>query len=137
MRLVHQSITVSVINFMKIHSALLQFGLCLAACLPLPSHAGLEVPFWIYPEWIAAKVMDFHSRNTERILLAQAKAQAQAQAKTNGNVAVNANASPTSNNEQTVRKVNLAPVETATAKINEKHLSKEELMELRRQLRQK
>ncbi len=118
---------------MKIHSALLQFGLCLAACLPLPSHAGLEVPFWLYPEWISAKVMDFHSRNTERILLAQA----QAQAKTNGNVAVNANASPTSNNEQTVRKVNLAPVETATAKLNEKHLSKEELMELRRQLRQK
>ena len=118
---------------MKIHSAYLQFGLWLATCLPLPSHAGVEVPYWLHPEWIAAKVMDFHARNTDRML----QAQAQSHAKNNGNVAVNANATTTSNNEQTVRKTNLAPVETATAKINEKHLSKEELMELRKQLRQK
>ena len=131
--MVHQSITVSVINIMNIHSAHLQFGLCLAACLPLPSHAGLEVPFWIYPEWVAAKVMDFHTRNTERILLAQA----QAQSKNNVQGTVNVASNATPKIEQTVRKTNLAPVETATAKINEKHLSKEELMELRKQLRQK
>jgi hypothetical protein len=118
---------------MKIHSALLQLSLWLTACLPLPSHAGVEVPYWLYPEWIAAKVMDFHTRNSERLELAQA----QTQAKNNGIVTANTNSPPVSNNEQTVRKTNLAPVETATAKINEKHLSKEELMELRKQLRQK
>ena len=118
---------------MKIHTAYLQFGLCLAACLPLPSHAGLEVPFWIYPEWIAAKAMDFHTRNTERILLAQT----QAQVKNNAQGAVNVASNATPKNEQTVRKTNMAPVETATPKINEKHLSKAELMELRKQLRQK
>ena len=118
---------------MKTHSAHLQFGLWLAACLPLPGHAGAEVPYWLYPEWIASKVMEFHTRNTERILLTQA----QAQVKNNAQGAVNIASNTTPKNEQTVRKTNLAPVETATAKINEKHLSKEELMELRKQLRQK
>jgi hypothetical protein len=118
---------------MKIRSVHLQFGLYLAACLPLTSHAGLEVPFWVYPEWIAAKVIDFHTRNTERFLLAQTQTQVKNNAQ--GTVIVASNATP--KNEQTVRKTNLAPVETATAKINEKHLSKEELMELRKQLRQK
>jgi hypothetical protein len=129
--LVHQSITVDVINFMKIHSTYLrfslQFGLCLAACLPLTSHAGVEVPYWLYPEWIAARVMDFHTRNTERIELAQA------QAKTKSN----ANSTMAVNSDQNQQKPTLAPVETATPKINEKHLSKEELIELRKQLRQK
>ena len=131
--MVHQSFTVGVINIMKIHSAHLQFGLWLAACLPLPSHAGADVPYWLYPEWIASKVMEFHTRNTERILLTQA----QAQVKNNAQGTVNVASNTTPKNEQTVRKTNLAPVETATAKINEKHLSKEELMELRKQLRQK
>jgi hypothetical protein len=116
---------------MKIHSAhlrfSLQFGLYLAACLPLPSHAGIEVPYWLYPEWIAARVMDFHTRNTERIELAQAHAKAKS----------NVNSTMASINDQNQRKPNLAPVETATPKVNEKHLSKEELMELRKQLRQK
>ena len=116
---------------MKIRSAYLrfglQFGLCMTAFLPLPSHAGMEVPYWLYPEWIAARVMDFHTRNTERIELAQAQAKAKN----------NANSTVTSSNDQNQRKPNLAPVETATPKVNEKHLSKEELMELRKQLRQK
>jgi hypothetical protein len=56
---------------------------------------------------------------------------AQAQAK--NNVSSNAAAST----DQNQRKPNLAPVETATPKVNEKHLSREELMELRKQLRQK
>lgn len=130
---------------MKIRSAHLQFSLCLAACLPLPSHAGLEVPYWLYPEWIADKMMDFHHRNSERF--EQAKVAAQTKNNPNGatnaaanaaaNNAANTAANTATNNEPTVRKTNLAPVETATAKINEKHLSKEELMELRKQLRQK
>jgi hypothetical protein len=41
------------------------------------------------------------------------------------------------NSETSVRKTSLAPVETATAKVNEKYLTKEELIELRKQLRQK
>ena len=116
------------------HRFRLQFGLCLAVFLPLPSHAGMEVPYWLYPEWIAAKVMDFHTRNTERIELAQAQAQAK-------NTANTANAASTTNaalvNDQNQRRPNLAPVETATAKVNEKYLTKDELLELRRQLRQK
>lgn len=110
---------------MKIHSVYLQFGLCLAASLPLPSQAGMEVPYWLYPEWIAARVMDFHTRNTERLALAQAQAK--------NNVSSNA----ATNTEQNQRKPNLAPVETATPKVNEKHLSRDELIELRKQLRQK
>jgi hypothetical protein len=90
------------------------------------------VPYWLYPEWIAAKVLDFHNRNSERF----EQAQIVAQAKNNpNNPNIPTNASP--NGEQNVRKTNLAPVETATAKINEKHLTKEELIELRKQLRQK
>ena len=100
--------------------------------MPLPSHAGVDVPYWLYPEWIAAKVMDFHTRNSERF----EQAQIVAQAKNNPNSA-NTPVNATLNAEQNVRKTNLAPVETATAKINEKHLSKEELIELRKQLRQK
>lgn len=118
---------------MKIHSAHLQLGLWLAACLPMPSHAGLEVPYWLYPQWIAAKVQDFHTRNTDRTL----QTQAQTSPKNNARGVENDASNATQKNEQTLRKTNLAPVETATVKINEKHLSKEELIELRKQLRQK
>jgi hypothetical protein len=58
---------------------------------------------------------------------------AQAQAKTKSN----ANSTMAVNSDQNQQKPTLAPVETATPKINEKHLSKEELIELRKQLRQK
>jgi hypothetical protein len=128
---------------MKIHSAhlriRLQFGLCLAAFLPLPSHAGLEVPYWLYPEWIAAKVMDFHVKNSERIEIAQAQAKVKNSPATtqNSNSTANGATPVATSSEQPLRKANLAPVETATPKVNEKHLSKDELMELRKQLRQK
>ncbi|MEQ1535267.1 MAG: hypothetical protein ABL923_05265 [Burkholderiaceae bacterium] len=128
---------------MKIHSAhlriSLQFGLCLAAFLPLPSHAGLEVPYWLYPEWIAAKVMNFHSKNSERIEIAQAQAKDKNSSATsqNSNSTANGAIPIATSTEQPLRKTNLAPVETATPKVNEKHLSKDELMELRKQLRQK
>jgi hypothetical protein len=87
----------------------------------------MELPYWLYPEWVAARVMDFHTRNTARIELAQAQAQ----------IKNNANSDITSGNDQNQRKPNFAPVETATPKVNEKYLSKEELLELRKQLRQK
>lgn len=134
---------------MKIYSTIpslgLQFCLYLATCLPLPSHAGMELPYWLYPEWIAAKVVDFHTRNSERLEQAQLAAQAKNNANpaaTNSTAtnAATANATPgtePAQKDQTVRKGSLAPVETAKIKINEKHLSKEELMELRKQLRQK
>jgi hypothetical protein len=109
---------------MKIHSLHFQICCCLAACLPLASHAGVELPYWLYPEWMVAKVMAFHERNTERMVLAQAQAQAQTQTQTQ-------------NQAKTTPTTTLAPVETATVKANEKHLSKEELLELRKQLRDK
>lgn len=123
----------------------LQLGLCLAASLPLPSHAGIDVPYWLYPEWIAAKVMDFHGRNSERFEIAQAQAKIKnndintqtAQSAQSPNSNANTTTSAAANTEQPLRKTSLAPVETATPKVNEKHLSKEELMELRKQLRQK
>lgn len=123
---------------MKIHSIHLQFGLCLAVWLPLPSHAGMEVPYWLYPEWIASKVMDFHTRNTERS--EQAQLVTQAKNNPNGSVSMSPNtANPPNilNTEPNQRKTNLAPVENANVKVNEKYLSKEELIELRKQLRQK
>ena len=140
---------------MKIHSAHLrfrfQFGLCLAFFLPLNSYAGMEVPYWLYPEWIAAKVMDFHARNSERYEQTQQAQHAQhaqlvAKAKNNPNgnnqngavntAQINAtNGTPAGDLNQ--RKTSLAPVENATPKVNEKYLSKDELMELRKQLRQK
>jgi hypothetical protein len=123
---------------MKIHHARLQFGLWLVVCLPLPSHAGVEVPYWLYPEWIAAKVIDFHARNTERAEAAQAQAQAKKNDNTNGASNGGGNGGGNGNNvEQNKRKTTMVPVETAQPKMNEKYLSKDELAELRKQLRQK
>ena len=120
---------------MKIHNVRIQFGLCLAACLPLPSNAGIEVPYWLDPEWVAAKVMNFHSRNSERMALEQAQATAKAQTQTQTQTKNNANS--TVNYDPNPRRSSLAPVETALPKMNEKYLSKDELAELRKQLRQK
>ena len=129
---------------MKKYSTLLQFGLCLAACLPMASHADVEVPYWINPKWLMAKVLDFHVRNTERYEQVQVLAQAKNASNSTSNVAVNVSSSNVTNvtnvatgKDQNQGKTNLAPVENATVKINEKQLSKEELMELRKQLRQK
>jgi hypothetical protein len=135
---------------MKTYSVYLQFGLWLAACMPLPSYAGMEVPHWLYPEWIAAKVMEFHARNSERYeqtqIVAQLKTTTTPISSSNSVSIVTITASPTAgtttptttmNSETSARKISLAPVETATAKVNEKYLSKEELIELRKQLRQK
>lgn len=128
---------------MKIHSAHLQFCLCLAACLPLTSHAEMDVPHWINPKWLVAKVMDFHTKNSERFEQTQVIAQTKSTSPTSPALPVTANVAPNTvtnvvaSKDLNPRKINLAPVENATAKVNEKYLSKEELMELRKQLRQK
>jgi hypothetical protein len=120
---------------MKIHSAHLRLSFWLTAVLPLPGYADVQIPFWLDPEWIQTKLMDLHIRNSERIAQeqaqakAKAQAQAQAQAKNNASAAID--------NGQNPRRSTPAPVETALPKMNEKYLSKEELAELRKQLRQR
>ncbi len=90
--------------------------------------------------------MDFHTRNTERIELAQALTKKNGTGsgndKDNGNgnisstVSGNGVTAPVVKNDKTERNSGLAPVEVAVPKMNEKYLSKEELRELRKQLRQ-
>jgi uncharacterized protein with NAD-binding domain and iron-sulfur cluster len=123
---------------MRSYNIHFKFGLWLMACMPLSSHAALEMPYWLYPEWIVTKVVDFHTRNSDRLEQAQAleKAKSAAQAKTKSTVSNQTNTLPTTA-DTVSRQPKLAPVEYATPKINEKQLSKEELHELRMQLRQK
>lgn len=120
---------------MKIHAAHLRLSFWVAALLPLPSSADIRIPFWMDPEWIQTKLLDFHNRNTERMAQEQVLAKAKAQAQTQPPAQINP--SPAVINDPNGRRVSLAPVETALPKMNEKYLSKEELAELRRQLRQK
>ena len=84
-----------------------------------------------------AKVMDFHTKNSERYDQVQVLAQAKNTSNGAANVPSNSLSNVVSSNDPNPRKTNLAPVENASVKVNEKHLSKEELMELRKQLRQK
>jgi hypothetical protein len=124
---------------MKTFHLRFKFILVLTAALPLPIFAEVSLPRWLDPNWIQEKLLDIHLRNTERIEAAQA--QAQAQAKKNGSTSVNSNVNANANAAGSVNangkdKTALAPVETAQPKMNEKYLSKEELSELRRQLRQ-
>jgi hypothetical protein len=134
---------------MKIHSIHFYLSFILAAALPVPSYAQVQLPNWLNPFWIQAKLMDFHITNTERVEQVQAQAQAKKNAGAssstnangngngNGNVNGNGIATTVANADQIQRKTGLAPVETAQPKMNEKYLSKEELAELRKQLRQK
>lgn len=123
---------------MRSYNIHFKFGLWFMACMPLSGHAALEVPYWLYPEWIVTKVVDFHTRNSDRLEQAQAleKSKIAAQAKTNSTVSNPTNTLPTTA-DTALRQRKLAPVEYATPKINEKLLTKEELLELRMQLRQK
>jgi hypothetical protein len=124
---------------MKIHSIHLYLSFLTAAALPVPSYAQVQLPNWLNPFWIQAKLMDFHITNTERVEQVQAQAQAKKNASANSSANANANgiATTVANADQMQRKTGLAPVETAQPKMNEKYLSKEELAELRKQLRQK
>jgi hypothetical protein len=130
---------------MKKHSTFLFISLSVAAMSPQSSYAQMELPVWLQPSWIQAKLADFHARNVERYELAQANkaANTSSTTTTNGTNAANANAAtnngvlnPEAAKLQPKQTVSLAPVETAVPKLNEKHLTPEELKELRRQLRQ-
>ncbi len=124
---------------MKIHSTFLYLSLCVTISSPTLSHAQVTLPVWLQPTWIQAKLMGFHEKNTERFDVAQANT-----ANSNGrqvptstnNGTVNTSANTHVAQPQFKQTANLAPVETAVPKLNEKHLTAEELKELRKQLRQ-
>jgi hypothetical protein len=125
---------------MKIHSTFLNISLSMAMMSPQLSHAQFDIPLWMQPDWIQEKIMAFHARNSERYAQSQAQAQAAANTGTssnaNTNTIVNANSSSSTNKTWPKANMKLAPVETAVPVMNEKYLSKEELRELRNQLKQ-
>lgn len=88
--------------------------------LPQLAYAQVQIPVWLQPSWVQAKLFEMHTRNSDRLELAQASANAKSM-------------EPQGQLKQTAV---LAPVEIAVPKLNEKHLSPEELKELRKQLRQ-
>ncbi len=131
---------------MKIHSTFLYLALSVATVLPALGHAQQgTMPAWLHPTWIKAKLTYTPVKNSDRIEMAQANV-----VTNNGttNLQIIPQMNPPTNaqiipqlNPQTLQPqfrqaVNLAPVETAVPKINEKHLTAEELKELRKQLRQ-
>jgi hypothetical protein len=136
---VDPSIKVGVTTFMKLHSTFLYISLSAATAVPTHSHAQVTLPVWLQPTWIQAKLTDFHAKNTERYTVAQANTQSNTQSNAQQNTQVSTNnGTPNPNVTQVTIKqsVRLAPVETAVPKLNEKHLTADELVELRKQLRQ-
>lgn len=137
------SYRVSVIIFMKIHSTFLYLGFSVAAASSTLSYAQqVNLPAWLQPTWIKAKLTDLPVKNSDRYEVAQ-----QATVVTNNgmpNPLMNPPINPPTNqqfNQQTLQPsikqtASLAPVETAVPKLNEKHLTADELKELRKQLRQ-
>lgn len=130
------------INSTHFRLSFFRISLLIAVALPLPSYAEIRLPHWLDPTWIQEKLMDFHARNTERIELAQAQTKKNANGNANdsgninGAVSGNGATTPSVRNDKTQGNPSLAPVEIAVPKMNEKYLSKEELRELRKQLRQ-
>jgi hypothetical protein len=122
---------------MKLYRSFIYIGLSVASVSPTLSHAQVTLPAWLQPKWIKAKSTDFSAKNSDRYEVAQANV-------VTNNGAANLQMSPQYNSQlnpqmtQPALKqaVNLAPVETAVPKLNEKHLTAEELKELRKQLRQ-
>ena len=127
------SYKVRVTNFMNIHSTFLYLGLSLVSASPTLSHAQVSLPAWLQPTWIKAKLSDSPVKKSDRYEVTQANVV------TNSGT-TNLQMNPQSNQQisqpQFKQPVNLAPVETAVPKLNEKHLTAEELKELRKQLRQ-
>lgn len=117
---------------MKINVTPFHLSFWLLTLWPLSSAADIRMPFWMDPQWIQTKLMDFHARNTDRVAedITQAAPNVQAQNQNNANFT-------TKSNEPNARRSSPASVETAVPKMNEKYLSKDELAELRKQLRQK
>jgi hypothetical protein len=131
------SYKVCVTNFMNIHSTFLYLGLSMASVSPTLSHAQVSLPAWLHPTWIKAKLSDSPVKKSDSYEMTQANV-------VTNNGTTNLQMNPQSNQQisqsqtqtQIKQPVNLAPVETAVPKLNEKHLTAEELKELRRQLRQ-
>lgn len=134
---VDRSFKVRVTTFMKFHSTFLYLGLSMVTALPTLSHAQVAMPAWLQPTWIKAKLTDLPVKSSDHYEVSQ----------TNGvtnNGTANLQMTPPynpQNNPQMLQPpfkqaVNLAPVETAVPKLNEKYLTAEELKELRKQLRQ-
>lgn len=128
---------------MKIHSTFFYLGFSVAAASSTLSYAQqVNLPAWLQPTWIKAKLTDLPVKNSDGNEVAQ---QATVVAN-NGmsNPLVNPPIYPPTNqqfNQQTLQPpikqtASLAPVETAVPKLNEKHLTADELKELRKQLRQ-
>lgn len=111
--------------FMKIYSTFIYLYFSLVTLTPALSHAQVTLPVWLQPNWIKAKLSDSPVKNADNNDLAQP------------NVVTNhGTANPQVKLLPVKPIISMAPVETAVPKINEKHLSPEELKELRRQLRQ-
>ena len=119
---------------MKIHSTFLYLALSVATVLPALGHAQQgTMPAWLHPTWIKAKLTYTPVKNSDRIEMAQANV-----VTNNGttNLQIIPQMNPQTLQPQFRQALNLAPVETAVPKINEKYLTAEELKELRKQLRQ-
>ncbi len=131
---------------MKIHSTFLYLGLSVATVLPTLGYAQqVTLPAWLHPTWIKAKFTDSPIKNSDRLEVAQvnvvtnngtANPQIIPQMNPLINAQTNSQMNPQTLQLQFRQAVSLAPVETAVPKINEKHLTAEELKELRKQLRQ-
>lgn len=136
-----RSYKVGVINFMKIHSIFLYLCLSLATASPTLSHAQVSLPVWLQPTWMKTKSTDFPVKNSDRYDVTPVTV-------VTNNGILNPKLTPQMNTQSSLsdnsqmlpppfkQTVNLAPVETAVPKLNEKHLTTEELKELRKQLRQ-
>jgi len=108
----------------------LYLKLLVTACLPLPSYADTLLPYWLSPTWVQSKVLDFHARNSEKYELAQQHSKQNTFLEKGGISTV-----PVATiQEPTPRKTSDVPVENAAPKINDKYLSKDELLELRKLL---
>jgi hypothetical protein len=130
---------------MKLYRTFLYLGISVASVSPTLSHAQVTLPNWLQPTWIKTKLSDFPAKNADRYDVSQSNT-----VTNNGitNLQMNPPMNPPTSvqmnpqyNTQTLQPqikqtVNLAPVETAVPKLNEKHLTADELKELRKQLRQ-
>jgi hypothetical protein len=118
---------------MKIHSTFLYLGLSVAAASSSLSYAQVNLPGWLQPTWIKAKLTDLPVKTADRYEVTQATV-------VTNNGTTNLQTNPQLNQQMLQpplkQNASLAPVETAVPKLNEKHLTAEELKELRKQLRQ-
>jgi hypothetical protein len=126
---------------MKIYRTFLYLGLSVTSVSPGISHAQVTLPAWLQPAWIKAKLTDFPAKTADRYEMTQANVvtnngTTNLQTNTQSNQQLNQQLNQQMLPPPYKQTVNLAPVETAVPKLNEKFLTPDELKELRRQLRQ-